>query len=226
PYYLMKLVAGQTLATLLRGRATLAERRTEWVQVFAQVCQAVGYAHSRGVIHRDLKPANVMVGEHGEVQVMDWGLAKVLTETETLAAETAPEQEARDESGHARGDRTEPGRALGTWAYMPPEQANGRVAEVDRRSDVFGLGAILCEILTGQPPYIGPDDQSIQLQAKEARLDGAVARLRGCGADPELIHLAERCLAPRKEERPAAASEVADQLQAYVASMQERLRAI
>jgi hypothetical protein len=107
---------------------------------------------------------------------------------------------------------------------MPPEQARGLPAEVDRRSDVFGLGAILCDLLTGQPPYPGSDPGSVQLQAKEARLDGALARLRGCGADGELIRLAEQCLAPNRADRPADAGEVAAALVAYQAAVQERLR--
>ncbi|MCI0462406.1 MAG: tetratricopeptide repeat protein [Gemmataceae bacterium] len=224
PYYLMKLVAGQTLATLLKGRTAPAERLMEWVQVFAQVCQAVGYAHSQGVIHRDLKPANVMIGEHGEVQMLDWGVAKMLAGTDAAAAETAPANEVLHDTRHKMVDRTEPGSALGTWAYMPPEQACGLVEEMDRRSDVFGLGTILCEILTAQPPYIGPDAESIRLQAKEGRLQGAVDRLRGCGADSELIQLAERCLAPNKADRPANAGEVAAGVQAYRARVEERLR--
>src|SRR5262249_25579598 len=138
PYYLMKLVAGQTLAELLRGRATPAERLTEWVRVFAQVCQAVGYAHSKGVIHRDLKPVNVMVGEHGEVQIIDWGVAKALTD-----AESAPTGGSPEETQQRMGDLTQPGSVLGTWAYMAPEQARGDVSEVGKRSSVFGLGARL-----------------------------------------------------------------------------------
>src|SRR5262249_37608880 len=108
--------------------------------------------------------------------------------------------------------------------YMPPEQARGLVSEVDRRSDVFGLGAILCEMLTGQPPYPGSDARSVALQATEVRLDGALTRLRGCGADAELIQLAARCLAPAKGDRPADAAEVAAAVASYQAAVQERLQ--
>ena len=91
PYYLMKVVGGQTLASLFKGRNERTEGFTEWIHIFAQVCQAVAYAHSQKVIHRDLKPANVMVGEHGEVQLMDWGVAKSLVCDD--AANAAPGQE-------------------------------------------------------------------------------------------------------------------------------------
>jgi tetratricopeptide (TPR) repeat protein len=222
PYYLMKLVEGKTFSALLRDRPGPASLRTELLQVFAQVCQAAAFAHSRGVIHRDLKPSNIMVGEHGEVQVMDWGLAKVLAGADPPPPDAAPAKGTPDEVREMKD--THPGSVLGTWAYMPPEQARGQVAEPDRRSDVFALGAILCQLLTGQPPYVGSESGSVQLQAKEARLDGALARLRGCGADGELIRLAERCLSANKIDRPADASEVASALVAYQAGVQERLR--
>jgi tetratricopeptide (TPR) repeat protein len=164
-----------------------------------------------------------MVGRFGEVQVMDWGLAKVLTGSDVARAE----EEARDgplgETRHELGDHTHHGSVLGTWSYMPPEQARGLVREVDRRSDVFGLGAVLGEILTGQPPYIGSDAESVRLQAMEARLDGASARLSGCGADPELMQLAMRCLAPNRADRPADGGEVASAVADYRSSLQERL---
>jgi serine/threonine protein kinase len=224
PYYTMKLVEGETLAALLRRRPDPASRRMELVQVFSQVCQAVAFAHSRGIIHRDLKPANVMVGAHGEVQVMDWGLAKVLAGTAAPRAEAAAGNETVEAAGYETGEHTRTGSVLGTWAYMPPEQARGQVSEVDQRSDVFGLGAILCEVLIGTPPYTGPDARAVRLEATEARLDGALSRLRNCDADPALIQLAERCLAPRKSDRPGNAGEVAAAVAAYQAAVQERLQ--
>jgi serine/threonine protein kinase/Flp pilus assembly protein TadD len=217
PYYAMKLVEGRTLEALLEEAPVPAERRGEFVRVFGQVCQAVAYAHARGVIHRDLKPANVMVGAHGEVQLMDWGLAKV------LEAPRPGEAAAVADTGCGETTRTRAGSVLGTVAYMAPEQARGLGAEVDRRSDVFGLGAILCQVLTGEPPYVGPDADAVRLRATEADLGETLARLRGCGADPELVRLAERCLAPRKADRPADAGEVAAALAAYLVGVQERL---
>src|SRR5262249_40606957 len=141
--------------------------------IFEQICQTVAYAHSRGAIHRDLKPANVMVGSFGEVQVMDWGLVKVLTGTDASHADEPPGDGMLDDARHELAADPKPGSGLGTWAYMPPEQARGLVAEVDRRSDVFGLGAILANILTGQAPYVGPDSWSVRIQAIEGRLEEA-----------------------------------------------------
>jgi tetratricopeptide (TPR) repeat protein len=217
-FFTMKVVEGRTLGELVRARSDLGSPRTDFVHVFLQVCQALAFAHDRGVIHRDLKPANVMVDARGEVQVMDWGLAKSPTDA-TAGANTLADP---GESIAAADDRTRPGRRMGTWAYMPPELARGDVAEASRRSDVFGLGTILCEILTGQPPYTGPD-AAVRQQATEARLDAAVARLRASGADPELVRLAERCLAPDPAERPADAGAVAAAMTAYRAGVEERL---
>jgi serine/threonine-protein kinase len=224
PYYTMKLVEGRTLAALLGEGPAPAGRRMEFVQVFGQVCQAMAFAHSRGIIHRDLKPENIMVGAHGEVQLMDWGLAKVLIDP---GAGPRPGEESEAtvvESEGTENTRTLAGSVLGTVAYMAPEQARGLIEEVDRRSDVFGLGGILCKILTGEPPYLGPSTEAVRLRAAEADLGEALGRLHGSGADPELIRLAECCLAARKADRPADAAAVAERLAAYQGSVQKRLR--
>jgi serine/threonine-protein kinase len=206
PYIAMKLVQGRTLAALLHerpGRAGSRQRPENatsvgadlprFLRVFEQVCQTMAYAHARGVIHRDLKPLNVMVGEFGEVQVMDWGLAKRLRP----GAAASPTE-------------TAVGTVLGTWVYMAPEQVRGEVERLDERTDVFGLGAILCEILTGRPPYIDLH------QARAADLTGAVARLESCSARRELVRLARACLAADQEQRPRDARAVAQAVADYL----------
>src|SRR5262249_44907866 len=148
------------------------------------------------VIHRDLKPANVMVGSFGEVQVMDWGLAKKLTTpgpiTEAPAA-LAPAPAPTPTEIHtlrvSEGAFTLAGGALGTPAHMAPEQAGGEIDKVDERSDVFGRGAILCVILTGKPVYVGKDVEAVRLMAIRAQVDGCLVRLDACGAEPGLVAL-------------------------------------
>jgi eukaryotic-like serine/threonine-protein kinase len=236
PFFTMKLVKGQTLSALLAERTEAAADRPRLLGIALQVAQAVAYAHAKGVIHRDLKPANIMVGAFGEVQVMDWGLAKVLAEGGVADEERAgrahqtPEdvttiRTARSSgSAGSYGTDTEAGSMLGTPAYMPPEQANGDIANLDRRADVFGLGAILCEILTGKPPYVGRSSEEVRRKACNGDLAEAMARVDGCGADPELVALAKQCLSPEASDRPKDGQEVADRLSAYLASVQERVQ--
>ena len=157
PFFSMKLVKGHTLAALLDGRKDPPSDLPRFLNIFESIAQTVAYAHARGVIHRDLKPSNVMVGSFGEVQVMDWGLAKVLPRGGVVddAAAGKPDRDetviATARSGSGDSDLSHAGSVLGTPSYMAPEQARGEIDRVDERADVFALGSILCEVLTGQP---------------------------------------------------------------------------
>jgi serine/threonine-protein kinase len=225
PYFTMKLVKGQTLAKLLAKRGDPTQDRPRLLKVFEAVCQTLAYAHAHGVIHRDLKPGNIMVGAFGEVQVMDWGLAKVLTSRERQRSEQDPVSIIATTRGKADDDsaHTQAGMAMSTPSYMAPEQARGEVERVDERADVFGLGALLCEILTGKPPFPGKSVQAM-LKAQKADLADPFARIDDCGADGELIALAKRCLATEPEDRPSHAGEVAAGMTAYLESVEARLR--
>ena len=220
PFLAMKLIKGETLADKLASNPG----SPEFIQVFLQICQAVGYAHARKVIHRDLKPANIMVGAFGEVQVMDWGLAKVLMNKE--GSDTSEVEAAATEIRSLRDSdsATQSGSILGTPAYMAPEQAWGQMERIDERTDVFGLGAVLCTILTGQPPYWGGDTNSIRLKAVRGDTGEAFARLDASGADPELIALCKRCLDAEQASRPRDAGEVARAVAEHLAAAEERAR--
>jgi serine/threonine protein kinase len=251
-YFTMKLVRGQTLADMLAERPNvaaslqLADSRggppnrnftnlppryglPELLGVFEKVCQALAYAHSRGVIHRDLKPSNIMVGAFGEVQVMDWGLAKVLRAGSVCdgepAAETTIGMVFTTPSADATADEFSPTGVVGTPAYMAPEQALGTSEDLDERADVFGLGGILCIILTGEPPYTGAGRDEVLRKAAAGDLADAYTRLEARGADGELVQLAKVCLAADRNARPGSANVVAERVTAYLAGVQQRLHA-
>src|SRR5262245_57933056 len=174
PCYAMRLVEGQTLKDAAdrfhRGEpASPSERRLAFRQLldhFRNACNAVAYAHSRGVIHRDLKPANILLGKFGETLVVDWGLAKVTGRTEatrtegesTLATQTA-----------ALGDATQHGQAIGTPAFMPPEQAAGMWTVVSPASDLYSLGATLYYLLTGRTPFHDPAVEVLLFQVQQGK---------------------------------------------------------
>ena len=246
PFFAMKLVKGETLSKLLSDREDAADSRGKFIGIFEQICQTMGYAHSRRVIHRDLKPANIMVGAFGEVQVMDWGLAKVLQtggvadekRSKMLQQGTSIIRTLRSGDGDvgsglpdfgsssvgSTGSQTQMGSVMGTPAYMPPEQALGEIDNMDERADVFGLGAILCEILTGKPPYVADTGMEVYRMASRGKLDDALSRLDACGADADLIALTKECLELEPVDRPRDAGVLAERMTGYLQSVQQKLR--
>lgn len=232
PYFAMKLVKGRTLADLLAERTDPAVDRGRYLRHFLQVCQTLAYAHSKGVIHRDLKPSNVMVGAFDEVLVMDWGLAKVLprggvADEEKASRASEHPTEGLTEIKTARfgsGSETEAGSVLGTPAFMPPEQAGGEIDKLDERADVFGLGAVLCVILTGKPPYVAASGDALRLMAVRGQLDECFARLDACGADAELLALCRRSLSVIRDSRPRDAGGLAAAVSGYLAGVEDRAR--
>ncbi len=210
----MKLVKGKTLADLLASSQDAAGDQAKFLGIFEQICQAMAFAHTRDVIHRDLKPANVMVGEFGEVQVMDWGLAKLLDEkqpaparSEASAATAVVESATVDVDTGNSPHHTRMGQAMGTPAYMPPEQHQG---QADKTADVFALGGILYEILTGE--------------LASGDLDVAGEQLDRCYCDQQLVQLAKDCLQRKPADRPPDAGAVATRISSHLNAIQTRLK--
>ena len=216
-YYTMKFVKGRTLATRLRAVRTDVDltpeqkftERMKLLDAFVDICNAIAFAHSRGVIHRDIKPANIMLGDFGEALVLDWGLARV-KEKEDLAAKADAQ---RPDSGNLSADLTMEGEVMGTPAYMAPEQAAGRLGEVDERSDIYALGAVLYEIVSGEAPYKGQTAKQVLsavLSEPPRDIDEVLPDV-----PPELAALVMRTLERKPEDRFQSARELAEQVQAY-----------
>ena len=187
PFYSMKLVKGRTLQAvhnaLREGDAAAVKEypRATLLTIFRKVCDAMAFAHAKGVLHRDLKPENIMVGEYGEVLVMDWGLAKVLGGNEVLggAEDVAPGRSPAKDTGDY--GMTLEGEVMGTPQYMSPEQAEGMVAELDVRSDIYSLGGILYGILTLRPPIDGTTLNEVLTKVKKGEISSMATKLGGKG---------------------------------------------
>ncbi|MBX3472298.1 MAG: serine/threonine protein kinase, partial [Planctomycetes bacterium] len=215
PYFVMKLVRGRSLAAVLE--ATRADpthdggRLPVLLRQFLKVCEAVAYAHARGVLHRDLKPANVMVGDFGEVLVLDWGLARVRGQPDAAGGVGRLPAPGAD---HAQ---TQDGELLGTPDYMPPEQAEGRRDAVDERSDVYALGAILFELLTLRPPFVGTTQIHLLKQVlMDAPPDPRAVAPAGRAVPRELAAVALKALARDPAQRYAGAADLAAEVTRFL----------
>ncbi|HET6981288.1 MAG TPA: serine/threonine-protein kinase, partial [Myxococcaceae bacterium] len=200
-----KLVRGRTLKAALAQCRTL-QQRLELLPHLVNAAQAVAYAHGQSIVHRDLKPSNVMIGPYGETVVVDWGLAKRSGDAEATTGSPSPEH---------GPETTQEGVALGTPSYMSPEQARGELESINERSDVFGLGAMLYELLAGRPPFQGADNA----QVIEAVLRGRPVPVRVLcpQASSELAAIAERALRSAPADRYPDAGAFASELVAYMA---------
>jgi serine/threonine protein kinase len=227
-FFTMQLVKGQDLKHIFD---LVRDGKEGWTQtraltVLLKVCEAMAYSHSKGVIHRDLKPANIMVGRFGEVYVMDWGLAKVLGHEDThdlrikapdttgsLQTEGREEREQNPDTPLVTMD----GAVVGTPAYMPPEQARGDVDKLDRRSDVYALGAILYHLLTGQMPYAVPGARATPHGVWRWVLEGPPTPMSKVvpSIPAELTAICEKAMSRKQEDRYSDMGQLAEDLRNY-----------
>ncbi len=216
PFFAMRRIAGESLSSIIKRLAAGdAEARRRYglnrrAQIFLSVCNAVAYAHAQGVLHRDLKPQNVMVGAFGEVLVVDWGLAG-LSGTWDAGGDDA--MATRTESGRL----TREGTVMGTPGYMAPEQARSATEEIDQRSDVFGLGAILYELVALRPPRDGRTAAELIEQAIAGRtVPLADARSAGVLVPGALEAIVDKAMAHHRDDRYASVEELTGDIEAYL----------
>jgi eukaryotic-like serine/threonine-protein kinase len=251
-YFTMREIKGRSLSKVIR-EVHEASAGGEWnmsasgwnfrrtVDVYRQVCEAVAYAHTKGVIHRDLKPANIMVGSFGEVLVVDWGLAKVRDEPEAVLPEMEPVV-----VNHGSDDPviTRLGSVQGTPTYMSPEQARGQVNLLDERSDVYSLGVVLYEILSGRRPYAGKDASEIlskvragpppsirtilldSLDDVSLAQEEAVILTSELPLPMELVEACERAMRREPEDRFQSAGRLAQVVKDWLDGARKRARAL
>lgn len=221
-YYTMKYVRGKTLAARLReirkdeklSDEQKFNERLKLLDAFVAVCNAMAFAHSRGVIHRDIKPENVMQGDFGETMLLDWGLARVKNQKD-YAVKNRPRERNISDSLRESADaaKTQDGYIIGTPAYMPPEQGRGEQEEIDEKSDIYSLGAVLYEVLAGVAPYEGPT-AGLVLQAMLTSAPAPISeRCKFC--PPELAAVVNKAMAREKKDRFASAMALASQVQAF-----------
>ena len=196
--YSMKLVEGRTLGQLIAAQVSQHDLE-RILQCLAGVCDALAFAHGRGVVHRDLKPDNIMVGEHGQVYLMDWGCALVTGGAQRLDRAADPE-----------------GSVIGTVPYMAPEQARGEISRIDARTDIFAIGAILYKTLTGRAPYNGTFDEALHLARNADFRPPDESRGAAVRPPPMLSAIVKKAMARDPADRYASAAELARALRAFM----------
>jgi len=274
-YFTMKLVRGRSLAQILKdmrdaeaGSPTPPHSLSDLLNTFLKICDGMAFAHSKGVIHRDLKPDNIMVGEFGEVQIMDWGLAKVVgQDPRPKTQDPKPGEEGQEEasverptspstsSGQANAQRstseselreadtvpaggpqsairnqesvrsvrsgsdialTVDGQITGTPAYMPPEQAEGKIYLLDHRSDVYSLGAILYEILTLERPIEGDTVHKVLLNVSEGKITPPEQRTPGRHIPKELTAVVMKAMAKNRRKRYQSVQDLGQDIKLFL----------
>ncbi len=211
-FFVMRKVQGVTLQEALARPEQWSGRRL--LTAFVQVCRTVAFAHDRGVLHRDLKPENVMLGDFGEVLVLDWGIALRLGGTDPEGPAGAPVPALTME-----------GASIGTPGWMSPEQARGERAELDGRSDVFSLGAMLFALLTGEPPYAGGTAPELLYKTVTVPIDDPRERSPERSIEPALAELCVRALAIDRDARVASATRLAEAVERILEGSERRAEA-
>ncbi len=216
-YYTMKLVRGRTFLDALKSAKTLKDRLA-LLPNFVDLCYAIAYAHSRNVIHRDLKPANVMLGTFGETVVIDWGIAKVTGQEDDYEAKLRDTLRFLSKGEHDRKEelgRTVTGQMIGTPAYMAPEQIDGRIKDIDQRTDVFALGVMLYEILAGTHPFTGKTSAEI-MSGVLTGTPTSIDRIEP-GVPVELASICEKAMQKASADRFQSAEEMAAEIERFQA---------
>jgi CRP-like cAMP-binding protein len=234
-YFTMRYVRGQTLTDLLAKPDHPAGSREfffRFLTIFVKVLDAVAFAHSRGVIHRDLKPDNIMVGAFGEAYLMDWGIAKVLGRAggqqaspvdaartlfmSALGTSQDDVQPVQVKRGEAIGDTDAQGQIIGTFFYMAPEQALAQIDRIDERTDIFLLGGVLYEILTGQPPYVGTNVIDVVRLAQAANIPPPDLVAPDMSPPAGLSAICMKCLARDQDDRYQSAIELKRDIETFL----------
>jgi tRNA A-37 threonylcarbamoyl transferase component Bud32 len=217
-YLCMRLVEGETLEAVLArvGEARLEpDALADFLQVFVKICDAVAFAHSRGVIHRDLKPMNIMISDFGQVYLLDWGIARILPGLGQGPRVRLSEGAEGGEGEVERVDRDLPGQLIGTLCYMAPEQLQGRHDALDQRTDVFALGGTLYQILTGQPPLTTEAIRAIWMRHTPPPIARPEELLPGGRVPPELARIAMKATAYEPADRYASVAELKRDIESF-----------